>query len=113
MCEEREGYTTSDSGVWMTTRHSLQLCPSTSRLQKHFPVTESQEFPPGSVPSGLQVQAAKTHSNNVELCMCEQQTVSSVVFARDVRKGRQRTMFCTRGGMVDLHRQPCGPSPSP
>ena len=55
-------HTKSDSCVWSYTRHWSQLCPSTSRLQKHLPVTESQGFPPGSVPCGLQVQAAKTHN---------------------------------------------------
>lgn len=52
--------------VWSRTRHSSQLWPVTSRLQKHCPVSESQEFPPGIVPRMLQEQAAKKYNETIQ-----------------------------------------------
>lgn len=52
--------------MYLLTTHWSQSCPVTKRLQKQLPVSLSQGFPPGTVPTGLQVQAetGQTHSYN-------------------------------------------------
>lgn len=82
--------------VCRRTRHWSQLCPLTSRLQKHCPVSESQVFAPGMVPSRLQVQAATTswNSSSAHLLYLFERTV--LVY-----------------NSCDLRRQPSGLCPSP